>query len=52
MKDSEQVLGTVKDTIEMPLRQIDLFDLIWITCSCHCHISMFYFIVSENNKGN
>ena len=26
MKDLEQVFGTVKDTIEMPLWQIDLFD--------------------------
>ena len=28
MKDSDQVLGTVKDTIKMPLWQIDLFDFV------------------------
>ena len=52
IKDSEQVFGTVKDTTKMPLWQIDLFDLVQPTCSCQCHISMFYFILYENNKGN
>ena len=32
MKDSEQVFGTVKDTIEMPLWQKDLFDNATLAC--------------------